>query len=219
MSVPGQKLLGSVLCLPPCPCITAICPQGPTASLLLPEAAQELLGGERDKKQRKLTITAQLGLVGGTPARGREVGIKWHLKPLPTQIMLWFCGDRSPVWQHLQQHSDYPHMGLGMPCPLSYTGPCFSLFHCYHSSQGLLKSCGSAFSLLYLLDLLLPFCGCDGFVYFHWNTLIALYRSWTAQSRALSHNTKSIRSYTQKWVLLWHWNIHIYKRRNKWVLV
>lgn len=141
MSVPGQKLLGSVLCLPSCLCITAIYPQGPTASLFLPESAQELLGGERDKKQRKLTRTGELGLVGGTPAHGREVGIKLCLRPFPTQITLWFHENRSPVWWHLHQHSDPQHTGMGMPCPLSYTGPCFSLSHCYPSSQGLLTSC------------------------------------------------------------------------------
>lgn len=47
-----------------------ICPQGPTASLLLPEAAQELLGGEIDKKQRKLTRTEEpwsCGSMAGRP--------------------------------------------------------------------------------------------------------------------------------------------------------
>lgn len=142
MSVPGQKMLGSVQCLPPCPCITAICPQCPTASLLLPEAAQEILGGEREKKQRKLTRTEQFGLVG---ARGREVGIKLCLRPLPTQVMVWFCEKRSPVWQHLCQRRGPRHTGVGTPCSLSYTGPCFSLSHCYHSPQGLLNSCCSVF--------------------------------------------------------------------------
>lgn len=141
MSVPRQSLLGSV---PPTLSLHH-CNLSPRShcSLLLPEAAQELLSGQRDKKQRKLTRTEQLRLVG---THSREVGIKLCLRPLPTQIIPRFFENRSPVWQHLHQHSDPWHTAMGTPCPLSYPGSYFSLSHCYHSSQGLLTSCCSVFT-------------------------------------------------------------------------